>query len=77
MDFILKYLDKFKWEHISLNKNLTEDFIEKYNDKLNWDYMSLTCSNFSYKFIKYNYKKINWENLLENENFTLSYKIIN
>ena len=67
-NFLDKYLlpmDKFQWECIANDIQLTEDFCEKYFDLLNQGYLFLR-QNLSNEFID-KYLDINAVNLLDNK----------
>ena len=69
-EFIDIFKDKFNWQAISKNVELSITFINKFHDKLNWDIIS-TKEKLSENLIRKFKDKINW-NSIDNENGSCS-----
>ena len=57
--------DKYEWDKISENVNLTSEIIKEYSDKINWS--RIRCHyNFEYNFIEKNLLKFDFDVLVKN-----------
>jgi len=76
-ELISKFIGKnqnkpWRWDWISMNRNITMEMIEKYTNKpWDWEYMSCN-SNITMEFVeKYSDKPWNWHYMSYNPNITM------